>query len=264
MKKSTALSLAVVAATAPMIALAPAAAADGMGHHRHHRHHGELQMHAGLDPVPTNRVHGHGWTRVSLQGDKATVRIKVDGLLDNAPHAQHIHIAAKGVCPPASAATRHKGHLAISTVDGQPFYGRIGASLTTIGDTSPDSALAVKRFPNKGSYFYSRTIKVNHATAESLRDGTAVIVVHGIDYNRNGRYDYVLGKSELDPSLPLEATAPALCGALKKGPGGPVHGGVGGTQAGDDSIAMTAAGGGLALLAAGGTVYLRRRRSAQS
>jgi LPXTG-motif cell wall-anchored protein len=258
MKKSTALSLAVVAATAPMIALAPTAAADGMGHH------GTLQMHASLDPVPTNHVHGHGWTRVSLQGDKATVRVKVRGLLNNAAHAQHIHIAAKGVCPPASAARKHNGHRAISTADGRPFYGKIGASLTTTGDTGPNSALAVKRFPDKGSYFYNRTIKVGPQTAKSLRSGTAVIVVHGIDYNHNGRYDYVLGKSELDPSLPLEATAPALCGALKKGPGGPVHGGVGGTQAGDDGIAMTAAAGGLALLAAGGTVYLRRRRSTQS
>ena len=39
-------------------------------------------------------------------------------------------------------------------------------------------------------------------------------MVHGIDYNHNGRYDGVLGASELDPSLPQEATAPALCGAL--------------------------------------------------
>jgi hypothetical protein len=262
MNKSTALSLAVLAATAPMIALAPTAAADGMGHHRHH---GELQLHSRLNPVPTNRVHGHGWTRVSLKGDTATVRIKVEGLLKHAPHAQHIHIAAKGMCPPASAARRHKGHLAISTTDGQPFYGKIGASLTTTGDTSPNSALAVHRFPNKGSYFYNRTIKVDRKTAKSLRNGTAVIVVHGIDYNKNGKYDFqALGKSDLDPTLPMEATAPALCGALKKGPGGPVHGGVGGTQAHDTGIALSGAAGGALLLAAGGAFYLRRRRSTES
>ncbi len=258
MKKSTALPLAVLAATAPMIALAPSASADGMGHH------GELKLHARLEPVPTNRVHGDGWARVSLQGDKATVRVKVRGLLNDAPHAQHIHIAAKGVCPPASAARKHNGHLAISTPDAASFYGKIGASLTTTGDTSPNSALAVDRFPSRGSYFYSRTIKVDPQTAKSIRDHTAVIVVHGIDYNHNGRYDYVLGKSPLDPSLPLEATAPALCGPLKKGPGGPVHGGVGGTQAGDDAVGLSAAAGGLALLAAGGTVCLRRRRSTRS
>jgi hypothetical protein len=41
-----------------------------------------------------------------------------------------------------------------------------------------------------------------------------VVVVHGIDYNGNGKYDAVLGQSELDPKLPQEATAPALCGPL--------------------------------------------------
>jgi hypothetical protein len=41
-----------------------------------------------------------------------------------------------------------------------------------------------------------------------------VIVVHGIDYNHNGIYDDVLDRSELNSSLPGEATAPALCGPL--------------------------------------------------
>ena len=41
-----------------------------------------------------------------------------------------------------------------------------------------------------------------------------MIVVHGIDYNHNGIYDDVLDRSELNSSLPGEATAPALCGPL--------------------------------------------------
>ena len=41
-----------------------------------------------------------------------------------------------------------------------------------------------------------------------------MIVVHGIDYNHNGIYDNILDRSELDSSLPGEATAPALCGTL--------------------------------------------------
>jgi hypothetical protein len=41
-----------------------------------------------------------------------------------------------------------------------------------------------------------------------------VIIVHGIDYNHNGVYDNVLDRSELNNSLPGEATAPALCGPL--------------------------------------------------
>jgi hypothetical protein len=255
MKKSTALSMAVLAATAPLIALAPTASADGMGRH------GELKLHARLDPVPTNRVHGHGWARVSLQGDKATVRIKVKGLLKRHVHVQHIHIAAKGKCPPASAARMHRHHLAISTPDGAPFYGAVGTSLTLTGDTGPGSAFDFKRYPDRGDYFYSRTVKVDRKTARSLRDGTGVIVVHGIDFNHNGRYDFVLGESQVVPGVPLEKTAPALCGPLKKGPGGPIHGGVGGTQA-DDSVTLSAAAaGGALLITAAGAFALRRRRS---
>ena len=41
-----------------------------------------------------------------------------------------------------------------------------------------------------------------------------MIVVHGIDYDHNGIYDNVLSHSELLPTVPSEATAPALCGPL--------------------------------------------------
>jgi hypothetical protein len=37
----------------------------------------------------------------------------------------------------------------------------------------------------------------------------------GVDLNDNGRYDFkAAGKSELDPSLPQEATIPATCGVI--------------------------------------------------
>ena len=37
-----------------------------------------------------------------------------------------------------------------------------------------------------------------------------------MDYNGNGMYDFdSAGASELDPSLPAEATDPAVCGVLK-------------------------------------------------
>jgi hypothetical protein len=54
-----------------------------------------------------------------------------------------------------------------------------------------------------------------------IRDGDAVIVVHGIDYNFNHVYDFsALGVSDLDKTLPGEATAPALCGSLHQAPSG--------------------------------------------
>lgn len=48
----------------------------------------------------------------------------------------------------------------------------------------------------------------------AVRHDNAVIVVHGIDYNHNKKYDNVLGVSDLTPTLPMEATAPGICGAL--------------------------------------------------
>ena len=80
--------------------------------------------------------------------------------------------------------------------------------------TSPASALAVDRFPSTGTFLYNRTFTVSQEVATAIRQDNAVIVVHGIDYNGNGTYDGYLGASELDPSLPQEATAPAICGAL--------------------------------------------------
>lgn len=100
-----------------------------------------------------------------------------------------------------------------STTDGAPTYGRIRQSLTTHGDTSNESALAVDRFPTapKGQEHYDRRITFNSAkVAKSIRNGKGVIVIHGVDYNGNGEYDFSSGRSDLDPSLPAEATAPRL------------------------------------------------------
>jgi Cu/Zn superoxide dismutase len=169
---------------------------------------------ATLEPVAHNRVHGFGFADVLLRGHTVSVDLTYAGLLRDAPHAMHIHDRGEGECPEARDAGTHNGHRAMSTADGQEDYGGIGASLTTSGDTSPASALAIDRFPSAGTYHYHRTFTVSEDVVQALREGNAVIVVHGIDYNRNGTYDNVLGASELNPALPEEATAPALCGAL--------------------------------------------------
>ncbi|BFV55342.1 hypothetical protein KCMC57_up04460 [Kitasatospora sp. CMC57] len=168
-----------------------------------------------LLPVPTNHVHGVGTATVQLNSNNtARITVNATGLLDQAPHAMHIHAKGNGECPNASAAGIHNGRRAMSTTDGLPAYGPIGASLTLRGDTSPASALAVDRFPSTGTFHYSRTIQLTSDIAQQVRSDNAVVVVHGIDYNGNGRYDNVLGPSELDPAFPMEATAPALCGPL--------------------------------------------------
>ena len=174
---------------------------------------------ASLDPVANNNVDdASGDVTVALRGQSrvATVTITTEGLLDSV-HAQHIHVGALGQCPDASDSTLHNGNLATSVLDAADKYGSIASSLTTKGDTSPSSGLAIDRFPEQAgdSYTYERTFKLNQDTYDAITSGGGVVVVHGIDYNGNGEYDFdSLGTSSIRPDLPMEATAPALCGAL--------------------------------------------------
>jgi len=165
-------------------------------------------------PVPTNRVTGGGTGTVQLNGNVATVSVDVSGLLNGSPHAMHIHAGGRGVCPPASAARLHNGHQAISTTDGIKFYGPPQVSLTSTGDTSSKSIIDFSRYPTVGTIRYTRKITIPPGVAAAIRAGNAAIIVHGIDYDHNGIYDNVLDRSELNNSLPGEATAPALCGPL--------------------------------------------------
>jgi serine/threonine protein kinase len=171
---------------------------------------------APLQAVPTNHVTGSGNVTVRLVGNKAALTLTTQGLDDNAAlvHAMHIHAGGKGVCPPASAARMHNGHLTISTTDGIPYYGPPVQALTTYGDTSVASILVFSRFLSGGTLRYTRTITLPPDVANSIRENNAVIVVHGIDYDHTGIYTGVLDRSELNHSLPATATAPALCGRL--------------------------------------------------
>src|ERR1700716_3644414 len=115
---------------------------------------------AHLGAVATNRVSGAGDVTVRLDGDVAAVTLDTTGLRDGGPHPLHIHASGRGVCPPASAAKPHNGHVAISTLDGIPFYGRPVTALTTRGDTSAKSILALRRYPHNGNVRYRRTLRL--------------------------------------------------------------------------------------------------------
>ena len=167
-----------------------------------------------LGAVPTNRVDGSGNAVMRLDGRRLTVTMTSAGLLNGAPHALHIHAGRKGTCPGREAAALHNGHLSIATHAGGPYYGPPVLAMTTSGDTSPKSILAFNRFPATSNVAYRRTMTVTPIVASYLRRNNAVVVVHGIDYNRNGIYDGVLERSDLDRSLTGESTAPALCGPL--------------------------------------------------
>ena len=141
--------------------------------------------------------------------------VHTTGLLDPAAHAMHIHAGTRGVCPPGTAAKAHGGHLAISTIDGVPWYGPPVTALTTRGDTSTKSILAFKRFPTPGTSATRARSGSARSWPREIRTNNAVIIVHGIDWNRNGIYDNsALDRSDLNRSLPGEITAPALCGSL--------------------------------------------------
>ena len=160
-------------------------------------------------PVPLNRVTGAGAATVVVHGNIATVSVDTNGLLD-AAHLMHIH-GGSGKCPTASAAQRVNGASFIPASAGDQVYGGVVTSLTTHGTTSPAVHGIASLFPATGNIRYTRTLTLPPGVAAEMREGLAVIVVHGIDYNGNGVYDNSLGPEG-------EAAAPALCGALFPSP----------------------------------------------
>lgn len=251
MRKAFALpTVAIAAAAFPLMTMTAASAATG-------------SYQADLGALNDSGVTGTG--TVTFDGDQATVTVDATGLLAGSPHAQHFHIGAQGVCPPADA--DESGDGIISTVEGQPFYGEIGTSLTTEGDTSPDSALAVERFPTAegGTLTYERTFAVDANVQDAFEAGTAVLVVHGIDPDGSGAYDGE-AMSELNPDLPLEATAPAACGpfaASQMGqmPAGGADTGAGSTSGIEHEVALGVGALATAGAAAAGAVAYRRRQA---
>ena len=169
------------------------------------------------DLNPLNHSHAHGHAVLQKDGRMLDTKIVSTGMAPGLPHAQHIHGMAQAIseCPTLAADTNGDG--LINTAEGLPSYGPIQVSLTTRGDTSPASALAVNRFPtanSTGLLRYDRDLTMSRKVARNL--GKFAIVQHGVDLNHNGRYDFSAGPSELDPSLPQEATIPANCGVIDR------------------------------------------------
>ncbi len=163
------------------------------------------------------------------------IEVHAEGLTPDAPHAQHIHYGEQALneCPTLQLDSNGDGR--INTVEGVPAYGPVVVSLNTTGDTTPASFLDVTRFPvsSGGILDYSRdNIEFTDVAgtgypgadgtgtakqiADAVRDGEGVVVIHGLDYDGNGIYNFSEeGASELDSSLPAEATDPAACGVLE-------------------------------------------------
>lgn len=194
-------------------------------------HQGATVLKADLTELNDSGASGKA-TVVLQDGMIKHINVKARGLTPDAPHAQHIHYGddALNECPTLAQDADDDGRL--NTLEGVPAYGPVVVSLTTRGDTSPASLLAVDRFPvaEDGRYTYKRSniaftdvagtgYGAGGGTAEQIREavlaGEGVLVIHGIDYDGNGAYSVSKGgASELDPSLPAEATDPAVCGLL--------------------------------------------------
>lgn len=191
-----------------------------------------VTLSAQLDELNGSGASGTATAKVRNQRIQ-NIQVHADGLTPDAPHAQHIHYGndALNECPTLALDANNDGRL--NTVEGVPAYGPVVVSLNTTGDTTPASFLDVTRFPvsDNGSYSYSRdNIKFTRVAgtgysggggtakqiADSVREGEGVLVIHGVDYNGNGVYDFEgAGASELDPNLPADATDPAVCGVLE-------------------------------------------------
>ncbi|MFX1819036.1 hypothetical protein PV768_04525 [Pseudarthrobacter sp. CC4] len=164
------------------------------------------------------------------------IEVHAEGLTPDAPHAQHIHYGndALNECPTLAQDSNRDGR--INTVEGIPAYGPVVVSLNTTGDTTPASFLDVARFPvsRDGTFSYSRDnieftdvagtgypgaggLGTAKQIADSIREGEGVLVIHGLDYDGNGTYNFSdpEGASELNGALPAEATDPAVCGVLR-------------------------------------------------
>jgi hypothetical protein len=235
---------------------------------------------------PLNSSGASGTLTATLNGHKLKVKEHVNGVLAGSPHAQHLHFSSKAshTCPTASVMKNNKpddgsgdtpygNDKVIESVEARPAYGPPVVSLTTSGDTSGDSALALKRFPTakNGKIDYTRTVNLNDKQVKHLKAGELVAVVHGLDLNGNGKYDVFgsnknLTKSALadlagvSDSFPLEGTAPASCGVLTAMPSGAPETGSGST-AGLENGDLFAIGG-AAIVAAGATLALRKRATA--
>ena len=219
-----------------------------------------------LNELNSSGASGDASVQVSEDGDTMTVNYSASGLAElndgdgnQLGHATHIHGIFNGdsldedpsessfsasSCPDTDGADSN-GDGVLSVAEGAQFYGGVQVSLTTEGDTSPDSALAVDRFLVGTSIDYSRDITIPSAMKDEL--SKVHIVVHGIDADGSGDISDEEGrKSSLNEDLPIDATAPALCGTLAATSTGAVDTGAGGT-APDSNGGLLLGLGGLAL-----------------
>jgi hypothetical protein len=214
-KTTTTVAGVALLASAALAGALTTGAATASGDGAAHASAGGTDTHGRLNPLNNSGVAGNA--AVHVKHRRLHIEVDAHNLAKNLPHAQHIHFGAtaRHECP--SVADDDNGDFRLTTSEGAPGYGPVRVSLTTRGGTGPGSVLAVDRFPTtpRGHLHYDRDTRTSKAVARAIRRGEGVVVIHGVDYNANGKYDFdSAGKSDLDPNLPAEATDPATCGVL--------------------------------------------------
>jgi len=167
------------------------------------------------DPAADNGSNVTGSAKLLRRADNdVMVQIKATGL-DALPHAMHIHgkeaAGEIAMCPGADRRDDLVNDGLIETAEGLADYGGIFVSFTLFGDTSPNSALDLPRFPvadGSGTLEYKRTIAVPANVASRLDE--MHIVIHGEDLDNNGSY----GGRITALGAPLEAELPVACGEI--------------------------------------------------
>jgi hypothetical protein len=237
----------------------------------------DTQVTAQLEESNGSGVTGTATLTATDNGDLRVV-IHAEGLVPGAPHAQHIHGATGGaghyMCPTMEADVDGDGLLTNEEASGE--YGDVFMALTTEGDASAASGLAIDRMPvadSAGTVDYDRTF-----SADELPDGLVDrlehvhVVQHGIDVNGNGEYDIegagvsTFAENLGVPDVPEEATDPASCGVVTgaMAPTAPQGGVETGGGDGERVVVDVPAAGLGAMLLAGSLVVLwltRRRRA---
>jgi hypothetical protein len=248
----------ILAAAAALLCLPASASAD-------------TTVKAKLVEVNNSGVSGTA-TVTAMDDGSLKVVIRASGHVPGTFHAQHIHGTGHGghfACPTLKDNDKN-GDGVLTNEEGIGEYGAIYFPLTTKGSATPQDALAADRMPvadAQGRINYERTFPADMVPKGLLQHLSEMHVVqHGIDHNKNGKYDLeALGPSTFAENagktgVPEEATNPAACGVVQgAGAGDPARGGVetGGAPVAGIDAPLAAAGGALLLLAVG-VLFWRR------
>lgn len=210
-----------------------------------------------------NKSGASGTATVTVSGNNILVTVRGNGFSPNIAHPTHLHIGGQATCPSPAADTNKDGYVDVK--EAEPFTGPMKVTLSTSGDTSASSGLAIDRAPkadSKGALSYNRTFALpSGVTPASLAKST--IDIHGITslFGDKAKYDGDK-KSELDSKIAFETTVPAACGQLNTAPTGGTATGVGSINGIESPIMFV--GGAAAIFGAAAAAIIARKQLSNS